>query len=895
MSDWEDVAIGAPASKGPTEITIGLSNNDDSGWEDVAIGPNAPTSDLGAIRNSAVRGFGSMLGLADLVVGKPLQWAGLQTPSFQQDYERLATDIGLLDNTKPASQIGRFAENVSENAAAAAPFGPIAMLGAGILGGTGGYLGESVGGSTGRAVGSFFGGISPAAINKLGIAKKVGEQLGPTLSRVIGIRSIVGDEPIKAAVGRAIQKTSSSPDDLVPALSKQADPTDLTPIQQQLRANTPTAELIGDTGLSRATDAVENLYSNAGFKDLAENRAAIRAGEAIGDFDPSVNQITRSQQLAEGIGESAEAVSDVAKASWNALDKKALIDTRLGGLDDALNASIKEITIEGAQPLSKEASGLLARFRNIQNATDEGITNFEALQNLRSRVLETVRATSKGLTPEDRETFAFAKGLEEHIRKIIDVNADSGRLSADFVDNWKQARELTKFEYETFGKTKGLKDLAIKGVTPEGDKLIRNALSTPESTKAFIEAGKAGGVDVKPIIKQTLQAELESLPQSKWADAIAKRKQQWDLVTTKKEREALQTVLDDIAKQVDFNKAATTSGSATNPRGNVQKQLMAEKGIARLGSGSELSAIAQGAGTLGAAGVGASYGSDLGERVLGTPGYILGGATGGLLGAVLGKGFKNITEEASTTFDNLLVQALKDPKKAQEMLKAAEPSNFSQNLKKVLKEAAISSGAKTIGGAFTDSASKVIAPKITAGGDMPKQKEDKSSASIPSPIPDPIVAKNPKLSRVANRLADAGLDLSALDALDIAQIRAESSGVVNIEGPKTRFGRAKGLMQLLDSTGKEWHKKLGLEGEYDPFNAEQNVTIGRAYRRFLEDRYDGDVRLALAAYNWGLGNLDRALARTKSGSFEEVVSKLPSETRNYVAKIMGDITKMVEA
>ena len=143
--------------------------------------------------------------------------------------------------------------------------------------------------------------------------------------------------------------------------------------------------------------------------------------------------------------------------------------------------------------------------------------------------------------------------------------------------------------------------------------------------------------------------------------------------------------------------------------------------------------------------------------------------------------------------------------------------------------------------------------------------------------------------KFVDRISNAGLNFDELDPLDVAQIKAESSGVHTIEGPQTRYGRAKGLMQLLDTTGAEWHKKLGLEGKYDPFDAKQNLTIGKAYRDYLTDRYDGDVRLGLAAYNWGLGNLDKALKRTKSGTFEEVFTLMPAETRNYVTKIMKDV------
>jgi len=79
---------------------------------------------------------------------------------------------------------------------------------------------------------------------------------------------------------------------------------------------------------------------------------------------------------------------------------------------------------------------------------------------------------------------------------------------------------------------------------------------------------------------------------------------------------------------------------------------------------------------------------------------------------------------------------------------------------------------------------------------------------------------------------------------------------------------AQGLMQLMPATAAE----LGVS---DPFDAEQNVMAGSRYLKGLLDRYDGEPRLALAAYNWGMGNLERNPER------------MPSETRNYVAKILS--------
>jgi len=85
---------------------------------------------------------------------------------------------------------------------------------------------------------------------------------------------------------------------------------------------------------------------------------------------------------------------------------------------------------------------------------------------------------------------------------------------------------------------------------------------------------------------------------------------------------------------------------------------------------------------------------------------------------------------------------------------------------------------------------------------------------------------------------------------------------------------AQGLMQLMPGTARE----LGVTNSYD---INQNVDGGTKYLKGLLEMYGNSKELALAAYNAGFGTL-------KKTGVDEVseISKLPSETRNYVQKVM---------
>ena len=120
------------------------------------------------------------------------------------------------------------------------------------------------------------------------------------------------------------------------------------------------------------------------------------------------------------------------------------------------------------------------------------------------------------------------------------------------------------------------------------------------------------------------------------------------------------------------------------------------------------------------------------------------------------------------------------------------------------------------------------------------------------------------------------------------------AGVIYVESrfrDQTSHAGAKGLMQLMPATADYIARKSGgtrfVQGDLaDP---QINISYGSWYLRYLLQHYNGNVALALAAYNAGEGKVDEWWREAADRGEKFVVAKhIPfPETREYVKKVLS--------
>ena len=145
-----------------------------------------------------------------------------------------------------------------------------------------------------------------------------------------------------------------------------------------------------------------------------------------------------------------------------------------------------------------------------------------------------------------------------------------------------------------------------------------------------------------------------------------------------------------------------------------------------------------------------------------------------------------------------------------------------------------------------------------------------ASAATPAAAKAPSLIQRIRLDYIESYIEEAATKETLEPALLRALIRVESG--FNHKA-RSRVG-ARGLMQIMPFTAEE----LGNKKALDHHNPRANILAGSHYLRELINQFDGDLRLALAAYNAGPTAVEK-------------YHGIPpyAETRSYVNKVLDQL------
>ena len=161
-----------------------------------------------------------------------------------------------------------------------------------------------------------------------------------------------------------------------------------------------------------------------------------------------------------------------------------------------------------------------------------------------------------------------------------------------------------------------------------------------------------------------------------------------------------------------------------------------------------------------------------------------------------------------------------------------------------------------------------VAPAAPGAGTFAAMVDSAMNGQAPlKPTQGPNVIPPPQIEQLVNANAGAwGVDPALVKA-----IIANESG---FDANATSRTGAQGLMQLEPATAGE----LGVANAYDPA---QNISGGTRYIRGLLDRFHGDLRLAVAAYNAGPGAVEKYGGVPPYGETQSYVENVLDSYRKY--------------
>ena len=202
-------------------------------------------------------------------------------------------------------------------------------------------------------------------------------------------------------------------------------------------------------------------------------------------------------------------------------------------------------------------------------------------------------------------------------------------------------------------------------------------------------------------------------------------------------------------------------------------------------------------------------------------------------------------------------------------------ADFNGLMQSALKGGQASLIAKLANIIMLEAASRLASPasgpsRVTLPMPSPPPQETQPPTPRAQPAPQPkalLPAPEPQTNSSVDRqyIDDLIRQTARRHGVDPSLVRAVVTAESDYDNWCVSPAGAQGLMQLMPETAAD----LGVKDSFDPA---QNIEGGTRYLAQMLERFQGDQDKALAAYNWGPGNVERG-------------GRLPRETRDYLVKI----------
>ena len=695
---------------------------------------------------------------------------------------------------------------------------------------------------------------------------------------------MVGQETAQSALGQAVTR-----EQLVQAAAEKEALT-----QAGLPASTlTTPQLTGSEQLARTEALLQGQplgqanvqLAETATKQLDEINAAAESLSALKDPNPKrageaartlLESAREKQRTSAGalFTDEVRAITAPVKGIAKETDgvfKDIYKDTDVLEPESALDSLMTKIKEVEAQPKAGKAPAGFGR-QAAKEAPKVTETTIGKLQDLRSEALELSRSAANGSRDE-----LFADRLVEMLGKRIDAVEGTGALKAARSE-WRQFKQ--RWYRSGDGQLSPLAKL-LRKQNPED-------IITSVGKKSAVSdeyAKVVGGLEPNKLATEMAEFVQQGTVEQKLKWLRSKRAVYAD--------SPIMPVLDQwegILKRIQGTKgkAAVPGLSAENIDTQAKSLIRALGGVGKdaVASGAESSAVSASR-NIARSGLTSALG-----------GYVSGiGAA--IVNPLIGGGMKASTARTASA----LAQALTDPATALKYVDDAAKYGKEEAARRATQDqvakglvSAVESFAPRAG-AFARSSGMISNPvEYAATTPLPETEADIAAeiaaieealeaeranvapvaTATPEPTPEPVSTVTVGKQNISIPTGEQYAPPSLVKAV----MQVESGGKQEAVSSKG----ARGLMQLMPATARD----LGV----DASKPDENVEGGSRYLAQQLSEF-GSEELALAAYNWGPGNIKRAMAKVRAEGKRptwaniKAYVKVPKETREYVDKVLS--------